>query len=202
MALYANIILGICLIRWEGLISYDVSSENACRKNDLLAQSKTADRFYRPVTFLLCIAFALTALTGCGDKDNSGHSIQTTELTTAAATQTTTTPTAESTVTSNTTASETIPSEDLIAAENAAYSYYKNTVFQVNPWKLITVMRISWNLPLMPRKTEKNVHPAPLKCRKKKENGKRKDGTQRFLCRDCRRSFIPSSDSILSRTRK
>lgn len=34
------------------------------------------------------------------------------------------------------------------------------------------------------------------------KNGKRKDGTQRYLCRDCRRSFIPSSDSITSRTRK
>ncbi|MCR5251808.1 MAG: hypothetical protein K6E50_14510, partial [Lachnospiraceae bacterium] len=34
------------------------------------------------------------------------------------------------------------------------------------------------------------------------KNGKRKDGVQRFLCRDCRRSFIASSDSIISRTRK
>lgn len=34
------------------------------------------------------------------------------------------------------------------------------------------------------------------------KNGKRKDGIQRYLCRDCRRSFIPSSDSIVSRTRK
>ncbi|MCR5107913.1 MAG: hypothetical protein K6B28_07085 [Lachnospiraceae bacterium] len=34
------------------------------------------------------------------------------------------------------------------------------------------------------------------------KNGKRKDGTQRYLCRDCHRSFIPSSDSIVSRTRK
>ena len=34
------------------------------------------------------------------------------------------------------------------------------------------------------------------------KNGKRKDGTQRYLCRDCHRSFIPSSDSITSRTRK
>ncbi len=34
------------------------------------------------------------------------------------------------------------------------------------------------------------------------KNGKRKDGVQRFLCCDCRRSFIPSSDSITSRTRK
>ncbi len=34
------------------------------------------------------------------------------------------------------------------------------------------------------------------------KNGKRKDGTQRYLCRCCRRSFIPSSDSITSRTRK
>ena len=34
------------------------------------------------------------------------------------------------------------------------------------------------------------------------KNGKRKDGVQRFLCRDCRKSFIASSDSITSRTRK
>ena len=34
------------------------------------------------------------------------------------------------------------------------------------------------------------------------KNGKRKDGTQSYLCRDCHRSFIPSSDSITSRTRK
>ena len=34
------------------------------------------------------------------------------------------------------------------------------------------------------------------------KNGKRRDGTQRYLCRDCHRSFIPSSDSITSRTRK
>ena len=34
------------------------------------------------------------------------------------------------------------------------------------------------------------------------KNGRRKDGIQRYLCRDCRRSFIPSSDSITSRTRK
>ncbi len=34
------------------------------------------------------------------------------------------------------------------------------------------------------------------------KNGKRKDGVQRFLCRDCHRSFIASSDSITSRTRK
>ena len=34
------------------------------------------------------------------------------------------------------------------------------------------------------------------------KNGKRKDGVQRFLCRDCRRSFIPSSGTITSRTRK
>ena len=34
------------------------------------------------------------------------------------------------------------------------------------------------------------------------KNGKRKDGIQRFLCRDCHRSFIASSDSITSRTRK
>ena len=33
-------------------------------------------------------------------------------------------------------------------------------------------------------------------------NGKRKDGIQRFLCRDCKRSFIPSSDSVISGTRK
>jgi len=34
------------------------------------------------------------------------------------------------------------------------------------------------------------------------KNGKRKDGIQRYLCRECHRSFIPSSDSITSRTRK
>ena len=34
------------------------------------------------------------------------------------------------------------------------------------------------------------------------KNGRRKDGTQRYLCRDCRRSFIASTDSIISRTRK
>ena len=34
------------------------------------------------------------------------------------------------------------------------------------------------------------------------KNGKRRDGTQRYLCRDCHRSFIPSSDSITSRMRK
>ncbi len=34
------------------------------------------------------------------------------------------------------------------------------------------------------------------------KNGMRKDGTQRFLCRDCKRSFIPSSHSVTSRTRK
>ena len=34
------------------------------------------------------------------------------------------------------------------------------------------------------------------------KNGKRRDGTQRYLCRDCHRSFIASSDSITSRTRK
>ena len=34
------------------------------------------------------------------------------------------------------------------------------------------------------------------------KNGKRKDGVQRFLCRDCHRSFIASSESITSRTRK
>ena len=34
------------------------------------------------------------------------------------------------------------------------------------------------------------------------KNGTRKDGTQRFLCRDCRRSFLPSSVSVTSRTRK
>lgn len=34
------------------------------------------------------------------------------------------------------------------------------------------------------------------------KNGRRKDGIQRYLCRDCRRSFIPSSYSITSRTRK
>jgi transposase-like protein len=34
------------------------------------------------------------------------------------------------------------------------------------------------------------------------KNGTRKDGTQRYLCRDCGRSFIPSSQSVTSRTRK
>ena len=34
------------------------------------------------------------------------------------------------------------------------------------------------------------------------KNGKRKDGIQRYLCRDCRKSFIPNTDSITSRTRK
>ena len=34
------------------------------------------------------------------------------------------------------------------------------------------------------------------------KNGKRRDGVQRYLCRDCHRTFIPSSDSITSRTRK
>ena len=34
------------------------------------------------------------------------------------------------------------------------------------------------------------------------KNGKRKDGIQRFLCRDCKKSFIPSSCSITSGTRK
>lgn len=34
------------------------------------------------------------------------------------------------------------------------------------------------------------------------KNGRRKDGTQRYLCRDCGRSFIPSSHSVTSRTRK
>ena len=34
------------------------------------------------------------------------------------------------------------------------------------------------------------------------KNGKRKDGVQRCLCRDCHRSFIASTDSITSRTRK
>ena len=33
-------------------------------------------------------------------------------------------------------------------------------------------------------------------------NGKRKDGTQRFLCRDCGKSFIPGSNTITSGTRK
>ena len=33
-------------------------------------------------------------------------------------------------------------------------------------------------------------------------NGKRKDGTQRFLCRDCGKSFIPGSHSVTSGTRK
>ena len=46
--------------------------------------------------------------------------------------------------------------------------------------------------------------PSCIHCKGKHvvKNGKRKDGVQRFLCRDCRRSFIPSSDSITSRTRK
>ena len=34
------------------------------------------------------------------------------------------------------------------------------------------------------------------------KNGTRKDGTQRFLCRACRRSFLPTSNSVTSRTRK
>ena len=34
------------------------------------------------------------------------------------------------------------------------------------------------------------------------KNGKRKDGTQRYICRDCGRSFIPGSHSITSGTRK
>ena len=34
------------------------------------------------------------------------------------------------------------------------------------------------------------------------KNGTRKDGTQRYLCRDCRKSFIPSSHSVTSRTKK
>ena len=34
------------------------------------------------------------------------------------------------------------------------------------------------------------------------KNGKRKDGTQRFLCRDCKKSFLPNSESVTSRTRK
>ncbi len=34
------------------------------------------------------------------------------------------------------------------------------------------------------------------------KNGLRKDKTQRFLCRDCGKSFIPSSHSVTSRTRK
>ncbi|MBR4914832.1 MAG: IS1 family transposase [Clostridiales bacterium] len=33
-------------------------------------------------------------------------------------------------------------------------------------------------------------------------NGKLKDGVQRFFCRDCKKSFIPSSCSITSGTRK
>ena len=32
-------------------------------------------------------------------------------------------------------------------------------------------------------------------------NGKLKDGVQRFFCRDCKKSFIPSSCSITSGTR-
>ena len=34
------------------------------------------------------------------------------------------------------------------------------------------------------------------------KNGKRKDGTQRYICRDCGRSFIPATHSIMSGTRK
>ena len=34
------------------------------------------------------------------------------------------------------------------------------------------------------------------------KNGHRKDGTQRYICRDCKRSFIPTSFSITSGTRK
>jgi len=34
------------------------------------------------------------------------------------------------------------------------------------------------------------------------KNGRRKDGVQRFLCRDCRRSFILSTDSVISGTHK
>ncbi|MCR4798217.1 MAG: hypothetical protein K5853_07185, partial [Lachnospiraceae bacterium] len=34
------------------------------------------------------------------------------------------------------------------------------------------------------------------------KNGSRKDGTQRFLCRDCKKSFLLSSNSLTSRTRK
>ena len=34
------------------------------------------------------------------------------------------------------------------------------------------------------------------------KNGTRKDGTQRYLCRDCGKSFIPRSHSVTSRTRK
>ena len=34
------------------------------------------------------------------------------------------------------------------------------------------------------------------------KNGKRKDCVQLFLCRDCKKSFIPSSCSITSGTRK
>ena len=34
------------------------------------------------------------------------------------------------------------------------------------------------------------------------KNGTRKDGTQRFLCRDCKKSFLPTSKSVTSGTRK
>ena len=34
------------------------------------------------------------------------------------------------------------------------------------------------------------------------KNGTRKDGTQRFLCRDCKKSFLPTSLSVTSGTRK
>ena len=34
------------------------------------------------------------------------------------------------------------------------------------------------------------------------KNGKRRDGTQRYICRDCGKSFIPTSFSVTSGTRK
>lgn len=34
------------------------------------------------------------------------------------------------------------------------------------------------------------------------KNGKRRDGVQRYLCRDCHKSFLPSSGSLVSRSRK
>ena len=34
------------------------------------------------------------------------------------------------------------------------------------------------------------------------KNGRRADGTQRYLCRDCNKSFLASTNSIVSRTRK
>jgi len=85
--------------------------------------TKSKKSFYCSITFLLSIAFSLTALTGCSDNSHNNSSIQTTEITTTTATSQTTT---ESIVTS-----ETAQSADIIAAEDAACTYYKNTVFEV-----------------------------------------------------------------------